>query len=228
MLNIGAKLQELRLARGLSLRELAAKADVSASLLSQIENSKANPSVMSLLGIAVALDVPVHTFFPDESTDIPVVAEPSAPREEAAIPVPQTASALRSLSDDGMGGALRHHLPHSGTPIVQVNTRPRIDLMGGVTWARLTPGRENGIEFLEITYAPGGSSGPAMSRHGGREFGLILEGELVLELGFDRYILGPGDSVAFDSSVPHRLSNPSAKPMRAVWVNVTNHSYAPG
>ena len=46
MLNLGEKLRAARMGQNLSLRELAARAEVSASLLSQIENGKANPSVL--------------------------------------------------------------------------------------------------------------------------------------------------------------------------------------
>jgi uncharacterized cupin superfamily protein len=57
-----------------------------------------------------------------------------------------------------------------------------------------------------------------MSHHEGREFGLILEGELVVELGFEAYPLRSGDSIVFDSTTPHRLTNRSLQPMRALWV----------
>ena len=61
-------------------------------------------------------------------------------------------------------------------------------------------------------------SGVNLSHHEGREFGLILEGELLIELGFESYTLQPGDSIIFESTVPHRLINKSDRPMRAVWV----------
>jgi uncharacterized cupin superfamily protein len=93
-----------------------------------------------------------------------------------------------------------------------------IELKGGVTWSRLTALAETGAEFLEITYAPGATSGANMSHHEGREFGLILEGELVVELGFDPYTLGTGDSIIFDSTTPHRLTNQTNQPTRALWV----------
>jgi uncharacterized cupin superfamily protein len=57
-----------------------------------------------------------------------------------------------------------------------------------------------------------------MSHHEGREFGLILEGELVVELGFEAHLLHPGDSIIFDSTTPHRLVNNSTQPTRALWV----------
>jgi mannose-6-phosphate isomerase-like protein (cupin superfamily) len=103
-------------------------------------------------------------------------------------------------------------------PLVSKNARATIELMGGVIWERLTPNSEESIEFMEITYAVGATSGRAMSHHVGREFGLVLEGELTVELGFDRYMLHPGDSIAFDSTVPHRMTNMAQIPVRAIWV----------
>jgi uncharacterized cupin superfamily protein len=75
-----------------------------------------------------------------------------------------------------------------------------------------------GIEFLHIEYGVGASSGSAMSHHPGSEFGYVLEGTLTLQLGFDEYIMYPGDSVVFNSSTPHRLTNAGDVPMRALWV----------
>jgi uncharacterized cupin superfamily protein len=106
----------------------------------------------------------------------------------------------------------------SSAPVVHPQTRPTIELNGGVTWSRLTAMAEQGAEFLEITYAPGAMSGANMSHHEGREFGLILEGEFVVELGFESYTLHKGDSIIFESTVPHRLINKSDQPTRAVWV----------
>lgn len=57
-----------------------------------------------------------------------------------------------------------------------------------------------------------------MSHHGVREFGFILEGELLIELGFESYTLKPGDSIISESTTPYRLSNKGSQPMRALWV----------
>src|ERR1700730_229230 len=63
---IGTKLRAVRQQRQVSLRELAQKADISASMLSQIETGKAYPSVRSIYDIAAALGLPVDYFFPDQ------------------------------------------------------------------------------------------------------------------------------------------------------------------
>jgi mannose-6-phosphate isomerase-like protein (cupin superfamily) len=70
----------------------------------------------------------------------------------------------------------------------------------------------------EITYTPAAMSGANMSHYEGREFSLILEGELVIEFGFESYTLKAGESIILESTTPHRLINKGSQPMRAVWV----------
>ena len=57
-------------------------------------------------------------------------------------------------------------------------------------------------------------------RHSGHEYGLVLSGTLEVTVGFDHYVLGPGDSISFDSTVPHRLANLGDEAVRGVWVVV--------
>src|SRR5690606_36163729 len=61
--HLGDRLRYFRQQREFTLRVLAERADVSASLLSQIENGKANPSMVTLHNIASALDIPLASFF---------------------------------------------------------------------------------------------------------------------------------------------------------------------
>jgi transcriptional regulator with XRE-family HTH domain len=212
---IGEKLREARQEKKMSLRDLAAKADISASMLSQIETGKVFPSVRSLYDIATALGVTVDYFFPEQENHNGK-AESIAVNAAGAM----TASELRDAKVRGVAQpdagfpARDHHL----SPIIHANARPTIELNGGVTWSRLTAHAEQQAEFLEINYAPGATSGANMSHHEGREFGLVLEGELVIELGFESYTLKAGDSIILESTTPHRLINKSNRPMRAVWV----------
>lgn len=67
-INIGGKVQEFRVLRKLSLRQLAARAEMTPSMLSQIENNGANPSINTLKAIARALDIPMFKFFQDDVT----------------------------------------------------------------------------------------------------------------------------------------------------------------
>ncbi|MDH5504884.1 MAG: cupin domain-containing protein, partial [Acidimicrobiia bacterium] len=47
--------------------------------------------------------------------------------------------------------------------------------------------------------------------------GYVVSGTLSVEIGFQRYDLAPGDSIAFDSTEPHRLFNDGDVPVRAIW-----------
>lgn len=212
---IGKKLRSARRRQKLSLRQLAAKAEVSASLLSQIENEKANPSVRSLHSIADALSMSVDYFFPTDQPDVQKTVGGEAAR--AAM----TASELRAMRATPPVVKVDQDGQEPGEavgPVLRPDDRLRIELQGDVSWERLTAEPEEKIEFLEIRYEVGASSGEKMSHHTGREFGLILEGELLLELGFERYELEAGDSIVFESTTPHRLTNIGEVPLKAVWV----------
>ena len=213
---IGEKLRAARQQQQMSLRELATKAEISASMLSQIETGKAYPSVRSIYSIAAALAVPVDYFFP-----VQVSHEAVTFRSDSNMPSDMTASELRDAKVNGeMDSVALEFAPRAQAPapVVHINDRPTIELKGGITWSRLTALAESSAEFLEITYALGATSGAQLSHHEGREFGLILEGELIVELGFEVYTLCQGDSIIFDSTTPHRMTNKGTQPMRALWV----------
>jgi len=217
---IGEKLRTVRQERKMSLRDLADKAEISASMLSQIETGKVFPSVRSLYGIASALAVSIDYFFPEQNNN------GGSPDEFNENKMEQlTASEMRDAQLKNATEIVKEFTApeRASSSIVHASSRPIIELKGGVTWSRLTALAEGGAEFLEISYIPGATSGANMSHHSGREFGLILEGELVVELGFDSYTLHAGDSVIFESATPHRLINKNTELMRAVWVVLNQH-----
>src|SRR3954452_15801687 len=61
--NLGSRLKSVRLKAGWTLRELARKAGVSPSFVSQIENGKSQPSVATLYVFAQLLDVSIDELF---------------------------------------------------------------------------------------------------------------------------------------------------------------------
>lgn len=65
MAEIGNNVREARLAKGWSMRQLATEAEVSPSLISQIENGHTTPSVRTLYSLAEALSLPVTHLVPD-------------------------------------------------------------------------------------------------------------------------------------------------------------------
>ena len=112
--------------------------------------------------------------------------------------------------------------PRSGTPVQRGCDRRFIDLASGVRWERLTPAADDRPDFLKVIYSPGGHSTDERRplRHAGREYGLILSGTLRATVGFESYELNPGDSIVFDSSIPHEYWNTTDGYVHAVWVVV--------
>ena len=60
---VGATIRALRLAKGLTLQDLAATSGVSAGMLSQVERDRANPSLRVLTQIRLALGAPISALF---------------------------------------------------------------------------------------------------------------------------------------------------------------------
>lgn len=62
---IAGKIRAIRLKQGLTIRQLAEKANVSKGLLSKIENSRTIPSLPVFVQIIRSLDIPFMDFFAD-------------------------------------------------------------------------------------------------------------------------------------------------------------------
>jgi transcriptional regulator with XRE-family HTH domain len=193
---LGPRLRLARESLQLSVRELARRIGCSASLISQIERGVSVPSVGVLYSLATELDSSLdHLLFG---------ADPRRPAVAATV------------------------VSSPGPAIVQrADGRNIIDLASGVRWERLTPGADAMTDFLEVIYSPGGHSTDERRplRHDGHEYGLVISGKLQANVGFESYELGPGDSIAFDSSTPHEYLNKTGEPVHAVWVVV---HYVPG
>jgi len=101
-----------------------------------------------------------------------------------------------------------------------------LELESGVQWSRLTAGSFPGVEFLRVEYQPGACSSRegAFMRHAGQEFGYLLSGRLRVDVGFDTYELGPGDSISFPATTPHRLGNDGLDPVHAIWCILGRHA----
>lgn len=104
-------------------------------------------------------------------------------------------------------------------PLVRPGERRVIELASGVRWEQLTPATEEGIDFLHAIYDVGGSSTPdnSLMRHHGREYAYVVSGTLGIQIGFEEYVMHPGDSICFDSTEPHRLFNLGEEPVHAIW-----------
>ncbi len=122
---------------------------------------------------------------------------------------------------------LARRLTISPSALSQIETgksRPSVSTLYAIV-TELDMSLDELSDFLHVVYDVGGSSckDNRFIRHSGREYGLVLEGTLEVTVGFDRYELGPGDSICFDSTVPHCLRNIGSEPVRGVWVVVGRH-----
>jgi transcriptional regulator with XRE-family HTH domain len=192
---IGERLREARQARRLSLRVLADRLGVSPSLISQIETGRANPSVSTLYAIAAELDVSL-----DE-----LLFNDRRPAESVPGVAPSGSAPVGTMT--------------LSPPVQRAAQRHKIRLASGVLWERLTTLSEPGVEFLHVTYEPGGASSPpdAFQRHPGHEWGYVLSGRLQVRIGFDEYVLEPGDAISINSAIPHRLATIGDEPVEAIW-----------
>lgn len=184
------RLVERRRALGMTMSALARKIGVSPSMISQIERGQSLPSVETLFALAGALGATVDTFFG-------ATPEDAAPENEAP-------AAGAAAGADGH----RHFVPKEG--------RAAIKIQGGVRWERLTPRAMVDFDFLELIYEPGAQSSEHLYPHPGFEMVTVIAGRLEIDVGFEHYILDPGDSIAFTSALPHRYVNPLAQESRAV------------
>ncbi len=209
---MGDRLRDSRRARGLSLRALAARLGVSPSLISQVETGRAKPSVSTLYAIANELGISLdELLFIDARAALAGAASRTTTLPDMAMP-PTTAN----------GAAAGQGMPEVRLPVEPVQRgadRRVIRLASGVVWERLTTASIPNVDFLHVTYEVGGASSPEMEfqRHPGQEWGYVLSGSLGVRIGFDEYVLAPGDSIAFDSTMPHRLFNAGQEPVHGIW-----------
>ena len=216
--SVGQRLRAERERRSIGLRELARRVNVSASLISQIELGRATPSVGTLYAIVSELGISLDELFFEPAE----AAKGSTRRAGGTVDGSPAApgEAGQSRPESGAGGTARpsSHGSSDG-PVVRTVDRQAIHLGSRVTWERLSPDTEHGVDFLYVVYEVGSASAPERSlmRHGGREHGYVLEGRLGVTVGFETYELEPGDAIAFDSTTPHRLFNAGDVTARGIW-----------
>jgi transcriptional regulator with XRE-family HTH domain len=173
---LGTRIRALRLQQGLSLRAVAGVAQISPSLLSQIERGEASPSLVSLVAIADALVVRPGVLLDDEADG----------DDDDSLVIRRTE---RLVIDDEM--CRREYMMHLDDPYLDV---------------------------AELAVAPGGESRPQQAKHSGRDYGLVITGQIVVEIEDQEETLRRGDYIAFDADRPHRIVNRSSRPARVLWI----------
>jgi transcriptional regulator with XRE-family HTH domain len=169
---IGERLKELRSARGLSLRDLAGQAGVSATLLSQIERSITDPSLETMRRLAGVFGESISSMF---SETAPPQVWISRPGERSLLTAPK----------------------------------------GQVAYERLTAGNGQ-LEVLRALLLPGQVSADEPRGHASTECVYVVAGRLVAQVaGVDYQVVG-GESISFDSRLPHRYLNQSQSPVEII------------
>lgn len=174
----GEKIRAVRERKGYTLKEVAAKAAVSESLVSQIERNKVSPSVDTLLAVADALEIDYEYLFRDH-------------RQKKRVAIVRADQ--------------RQRMVRNTFSLQQLSVLDEI------------PG-EHSIEAFLLEIAPGGEKGDPEYGHAGREFGIVLEGSAQLDYGYETYELNRGDTVSFQSDIPHLFKNSGETVLKAIWV----------
>ncbi|MFC9919891.1 helix-turn-helix domain-containing protein [Agromyces binzhouensis] len=186
--DLGSRLREIRTRKGLTLRSVAQAVGVSASLISQVETGKTQPSVSTLYALVTHLGVSFD--------ELMTGAAATGPARHGPV-----------------DGAAPQH------PVQRSSENAVLEMENGVRWERLASSPAGPAEAVLVSYEPGASSSldRRLMRHAGFEFAYIIEGEITLRLEFETYVLGPGDSLQFDSTRPHLYENRGTSPARGVW-----------
>ena len=100
---VGATLQRLRLARGLTLEDLSRIAGVSKSMLSQIEREKANPTIAITWRLANALGVQISELLSSEVRPVDLIRVVDA-HEIPTLPGSHAGYSLRILGPMDLAG----------------------------------------------------------------------------------------------------------------------------
>ena len=202
--DLGHRLRAAREQKNIGLRELARRLGVSPSLISQIETGKTEPSINTLFAMVSELELSVNEIVFDPARDTGRASGRATPRARAG---------------SGRGAGEAAHADAFRSPVQRRTNRTSISLESGVGWDRLTTDPDHNVDFLYLRYPPGSESTPphSLMRHNGTEYGYVLSGRLQVSLGFDNYVLEPGDSISFDCTQPHRFAAVGDDTVEAVW-----------
>jgi XRE family transcriptional regulator, regulator of sulfur utilization len=136
----------------------------------------------------------------------------------------QTSPSIASLERIAVAldvGLVDFFPPANATVVVRRGERPELTSR----WSRahvetLAPaGSVRGLEPMMLTLDPGGQSGGYPVGHGGDEFAIVFEGDVLLTLGDEVHRLERGDAATFPAETPHRWENPGSTPAKVVVVS---------
>jgi transcriptional regulator with XRE-family HTH domain len=175
-MDIGPKIREIRLRKGLKLKDIAKETGLSISLISQVENNNTSPSLSTLIKLSNYL-----------GTDTSFFLENSEKKENATV----------------------------------CHKKDRKFWTGNdkkIFFELLNPSVRN--NKMEIVFATLKSFEilPEKYTHEGEEFGLVLKGQIQVEVGDESYVLNEGDTIYFKSTLPHAIYSTAQRNSEVIWV----------
>jgi transcriptional regulator with XRE-family HTH domain len=116
-------------------------------------------------------------------------------------------------SDEPEAPAVPHVTRLSGDGRLSTDSAHTYKLLGG-------RGFKSTLEPVHVTIAPCDDTRDAYA-HEGEEFAYVLSGGLVFVVDGVEYRLGAGDSIHYQSTIPHTVRNETDEPAEALWVLTT-------
>ncbi|TQR21217.1 helix-turn-helix domain-containing protein [Psychrobacillus vulpis] len=92
-----------------------------------------------------------------------------------------------------------------------------------VSYELLSPSSGKQMSFFKMVVEPGEDLNAPLMYHVGEECGIMLKGSLRIEVEGEIHIINEGDSVYFDSSLPHRFMNLGEENAVSIWA--MTHSF---
>lgn len=197
---IGARVRAFREARGMDLAALAQTTSLAAAFLEGLENGDVYPPIGTLQKVARALDVRLGAFLDDQESADPVRSRIEGFPDGRHASPPQDQAKAEPF---GGGAAQAAGLPRSAY-IYEVLGKGKSD--------------RNMEPFCVEFFPPASDEPPHLSSHQGEEFILVLAGRLRLHYGRDSFDLSPGETIYYNSIVPHALSALDNAPVRILGV----------
>ena len=197
---LGKRIAELRKTYSISREALVERSGIPVDLLAKIEDEGHIPDLAPLIKIARGLGVRLGTLLDDHEELGPVICRAGGAASSARF--------VTGLPDTAAGPGSEGFAPAAGKDHQGLNFR---------ALAADKNGRH--MEPFIVDIEPNAQQDK--SAHEGEEFIHVLEGNLSLEYGAVKETLNAGDSVYYDSIVPHRVLSADSRPVRILAVIYT-------
>lgn len=120
--------------------------------------------------------------------------------------------------DISIGSLFEEEKTYEPNPVVRKNNRKKMFISNSnAVYELLSPDLNRKIEFLYITIQPNSNNNKDLVSHEGEECGIVLKGKLMVKTDKEDYILEEGDSIYFNSTIPHRYINIGDEECISIW-----------